>query len=146
MLSASYSGCDRCCRKSPKLLCGKFPAERRNTRRLLVDMPTGQLPKSLVSSSHYDASPHTIVGSPHLRLGKFVFSNAKRLFRQHRPKADISCASSSFEPLPCEQEVVERLSSCCHTLILRAKNIGVGNQYFDINSFVDALYDPRGHH
>src|SRR3974390_3325931 len=83
----------RCCRKSPQLLCGKFPAERRNTRRLLVDMPTGQLPKSLVSSSHCDASPHTIVGSPHLRLGKFVFSNAKRLFRQHRPGADIASYS-----------------------------------------------------
>jgi hypothetical protein len=48
------------------------------------------LPKSLVSSSHYDASPHTIVGSPHLRLGKFVFSNAKRLFRQHRPQPDMA--------------------------------------------------------
>src|SRR3974390_1841320 len=89
-LQPARSGWGRCCRKSPKLLCGKFPAERRNTRRLLVDMPTGQLPKSLVSSSHYDASPHTIVGSPHLRLGKFVFSNAKRLFRQHRPEGDIA--------------------------------------------------------
>jgi hypothetical protein len=27
-------------------------------------MPSGQLPKSLASSSLYDASPHTIVGSP----------------------------------------------------------------------------------
>ena len=52
----------------------------------------------------------------------------------------------SFEPLPSEQEIVERLGSWCHTLILRAKYIGVGSQYFDINSFVDALYDPRGHH
>jgi hypothetical protein len=49
-------------------------------------MPTGQLPKSLVSSSHYDAFPHTIVGSPHLRLGKFVFSNAKRLFDSIDPE------------------------------------------------------------
>ena len=94
ILKMSASG--RCCRKSPRLLCGKFPAERRNTRRLLVDMPTGQLPKSLVSSSHYDASPHTIVGSPHLRLGKFVFSNAKRLFRQHRPLASFRCLAEFF--------------------------------------------------
>jgi hypothetical protein len=48
------------------------------------------LPKSLVSSSHYDASPHTIVGSPHLRLGKFAFSDAKRLFRQHRPISEVA--------------------------------------------------------
>jgi hypothetical protein len=53
-------------------------------------MPSGQLPKSLTSSSLYDASPHTIVGSPHLRLGEFVFSDAKGLFRQHRPISDIA--------------------------------------------------------
>jgi hypothetical protein len=52
-----------------------------NTRRLLVDMPLGQLPKSLASSSLYDASPNSTVGSQHLRLGKFAFNDAKRLFR-----------------------------------------------------------------
>jgi hypothetical protein len=78
----------RCCRKNPKLLYGKFLAERQNTLRLLVDMPSGQLPKSLASSSLYDASPHTIVGSPHLQLGKFAFSDAKRLFRQHRSDSE----------------------------------------------------------
>ena len=32
----------------------------------------------------------------------------------------------SFEPLPSEQEIVERLGFRCHTLGLRAKNLGVG--------------------
>src|SRR5262245_7481097 len=52
----------------------------------------------------------------------------------------------SSENLPCEQEVVERLGSWCHTLKLRAKNIGVGGQHFDIVCFVDALDDSRRHH
>jgi hypothetical protein len=45
----------------------------------------------MASSSHYDASPNTIVGSPHLRLGKFAFRDAKRLFRQHRPTRKSEC-------------------------------------------------------
>jgi hypothetical protein len=53
-------------------------------------MPPGQLPKSLASSSLFDASPHTLIRSPRLRLGKFVISNAKRLFRQYRPKTEVS--------------------------------------------------------
>jgi hypothetical protein len=61
------------------------------------------------------------------------------------PKADISWASS-FEPLRREQEVVEGLGSRCHTRNLRAKNIGVGGQHFDIHCFVDALDDSRSHH
>src|SRR6476661_10396099 len=61
------------------------------------------------------------------------------------PKADISWASS-FEPLRREQEVVEGLGSRCHALGLRAKNIGVGGQHFDIHCFVDALDDSRSHH
>jgi hypothetical protein len=52
------------------------------------NMPSGQLPKSMASSSLYDASPHTIVGSPHIQLGKFAFSDAKRLFRQHRSDSE----------------------------------------------------------
>jgi hypothetical protein len=67
-----------------------FPTERRITRRLFVDMPPGQLPKSPASSSLYDASPHTFIRSPHLWLGEFVISNAKRLFRQHRPGTAIN--------------------------------------------------------
>jgi hypothetical protein len=64
---------------------------------------------------------------------------------RYRPIADISWASS-FEPLRREQEVVESLGSRRHTLGLRAKNIGVGGQHFDIHCFVDALDDSRSHH
>jgi len=71
-MRSSASG--RCCRKSPKLLHGQFSAERRNTRRLLVDMPSGQLPKSPASSSLYDARPQTIVRAAHVRVGKVAFS------------------------------------------------------------------------
>ena len=61
------------------------------------------------------------------------------------PKADISWAPSSFEPLPSEQEIVERLGSWRHTFGLRTKNIGVGGQHFDIDCFVDALDNSWRH-
>jgi hypothetical protein len=48
-----------------------------------------------------------------------------------------------FVPLPHEQEVFEGLGSRCHTLGLRAKNIGVGGQHFGIDYFVDTLDDSR---
>ena len=34
--------------------------------------------------------PHTFVRSPRLRLGEFVISNAKGLFRQHRSKRELA--------------------------------------------------------
>ncbi len=42
------------------------------------------LPKSRVSSSLDDVVPHIIVRSPRLKLGRFVFGDAKRLL-QHYP-------------------------------------------------------------
>src|SRR5262249_16706559 len=74
--------------KVPSCFTANFLLKDETRDGLLVDMPSGQLPKSLASSSLYDASPHTIVGSPHLQLGKFAFSDAKRLFRQHRSDSE----------------------------------------------------------
>ena len=39
--------------------------------------------------------PDTFIRLPRLRLGEFVLSHAKRLFRQHRPGADFGCATGS---------------------------------------------------
>ena len=76
-MSAEVPLIDRCCRKSPKLRCDQFPAERRITQRLFVDMPPRQLPKSPASSSLYDASPHIYkIAAP--TLGEFLLSNAKK--------------------------------------------------------------------
>ena len=100
LLPTSPTESDRCCRKSPKLICGQFPAERRNTRRLPVDMPSGELPKSPASSSLDDASPHTIAGWPHLRLRKFAFSDAKRLFRQHRSNSEVGPLERHVRSIP----------------------------------------------
>jgi hypothetical protein len=49
-------------------------------------MPSGQLPKSPASSSLYDASLHTFVESPPLRLGKFLFGDEKDFFDNIDPK------------------------------------------------------------
>jgi hypothetical protein len=70
-------------------------------------MPSGELSMSPASSSLYDASPHTIVGSPHLRLGKFAFRDAKRLFRQHRPSPD-SCTAPTMA-----DNLVRPREQCC---------------------------------
>jgi hypothetical protein len=67
--------------------------------------------------------PHTIVGSPHLRLGKFVFSDAKRLFRQHRSKAAINDERSDFRFDPAS-----RPGACECVLRLRA-NRAATNSY-----------------
>ena len=60
--------------KVPNCFATNFPPKDEITRRSFVDMPPGQLPKSRASSSLYDASPHTFIGSPRLRLGDFFDS------------------------------------------------------------------------
>jgi hypothetical protein len=48
-----------------------------------------------VSSSLDNVVPQIIVPSPRVRPGKFVLSDAKRLFQQYLPKADIGRDNSS---------------------------------------------------
>ena len=52
------------------------------------------------------------------------------------PKVDNQLSTKFIRALPCEQEIVERLGSRRHTFELRAKNIGVGGQHFDIDCLV----------
>jgi hypothetical protein len=55
----------RCCRKAPNCSAVNF-LMKDEARDDCSSISSGQLPKSLASSSLYDAFPHTIVGSPHL--------------------------------------------------------------------------------
>jgi hypothetical protein len=58
-------------------------------------MPSGQLPTSPAGPSLYDASPHTIVGSPHLRSENLRSAMQKDFldsfghFRTHAPQQGI---------------------------------------------------------
>ena len=61
------------------------------------------------------------------------------------PKVDNQLSTKFIRALPCEQEIVERLGSRRHTFELRAKNIGVGGQHFDIDCSVDLITSRRHH-
>src|SRR5271169_170680 len=73
------------------MLNADFPAETANKRPSLVDILSGPAPRSPVRAARFDASPHIILTWAYLRLLKFLLSEAKRLFQQYRPKADIAC-------------------------------------------------------
>src|SRR5271169_5680216 len=76
------------------MLNADFPAETANKRPSLVDILSGPAPRSPVRAARFDASPHIILTWAYLRLLKFLLSEAKRLFQQYRPKADIDQATS----------------------------------------------------
>src|SRR5271169_2499945 len=76
------------------MLNADFPAETANKRPSLVDILSGPAPRSPVRAARFDASPHIILTWAYLRLLKFLLSEAKRLFQQYRPKADMRPARS----------------------------------------------------
>src|SRR5271169_3354418 len=93
------------------MLNADFPAETANKRPSLVDILSGPAPRSPVRAARFDASPHIILTWAYLRLLKFLLSEAKRLFQQYRPKADIGqkfCCDAKHGPLPtmCQGPVV----------------------------------------
>src|SRR5271169_2996789 len=71
------------------MLNADFPAETANKRPSLLDILSGPAPRSPVRAARFDASPHIILTWAYLRLLKFLLSEAKRLFQQYRPKADL---------------------------------------------------------
>src|SRR5271169_5794981 len=71
------------------MLNADFPAETANKRPSLLDILSGPAPRSPVRAARFDASPHIILTWAYLRLLKFLLSEAKRLFQQYRPKADM---------------------------------------------------------
>ena len=62
-----------------------FFANRPKKQQSLVGVPSGSLPRSPVSFSFSNVSLQIIIRSPHPRLGKFVFSDPKRVL-QHCPR------------------------------------------------------------
>ena len=61
-----------------------FFANRPKKQQSLVGVPSGSLPRSPVSFSFSNVSLQIIIRSPHPRLGKFVFSDPKRVLQHYR--------------------------------------------------------------
>src|SRR5258706_16415668 len=70
-----------------------FFANRPKKQQSLVGVPSGSLPRSPVSFSFSNVSLQIIIRSPHPRLGKFVFSDPKRVFQHYRHETDMPPAS-----------------------------------------------------
>src|SRR5271169_1942069 len=94
------------------MLNADFPAETANKRPSLVDILSGPAPRSPVRAARFDASPHIILTWAYLRLLKFLLSEAKRLFQQYRPKADIG----------------DQFLLCCTTLLSSNDMLGFGSR------------------
>src|SRR5713101_2339795 len=63
--------------QTPKMPWDQFPENRPNKPQSPNDVASRPLPKSPVSSSLDNVVPQMIIRSPRVRLGKFVFSDAK---------------------------------------------------------------------
>src|SRR5215208_6846620 len=80
----------RLCCKRPKTSGEHFLARRQSKSRPPIDMASGCLPKSPVSSSPWDEVPHMFTRKPRLRPAKFSNPGAKRLL-QHNPFQSRHC-------------------------------------------------------
>jgi hypothetical protein len=104
-----------CC-KTPIMPFDQFPANRPNEPQSPIDVALRPLPKSPVSSSLDNVVPQSIVRSPRVRPGKFVFSHAKRLLQQNPPtnrhrRARASGPKSATTGLmhPCADKKIQLL-------------------------------------
>src|SRR5215208_3772994 len=103
--AAHYSHCEsvwmsvygRLCCKRPKTSVEHFLARRQSKSRPPIDMASGSLPKSPVSSSPWDEVPHMFTRKPRLRPAKFSNPGAKRLLQHNRSGAEeLDLISSAF--------------------------------------------------
>jgi hypothetical protein len=62
-----------------------FFANRPKKQQSLAGVPSGSQPRSPVSCSFSNVSLQIIIRSPHPRLGKFVFSDPKRVLQHYLP-------------------------------------------------------------
>src|SRR5271156_1724249 len=86
--------CSRLCCKTRKLQRQEFFAKTRSGRRSPIRIPSVAVPKSPVSLTREDQSPHVFTRKTRLQPAEFLITCAKRLL-QHNPlnnghKADIA--------------------------------------------------------
>src|ERR1700745_2404049 len=78
----------RYCCKSRKLQRHEFFAKTRGGRRLLIRIPSIALPKSPVSLTRGDMSPHIFTPKTRLEPAEFLITCAKRLLQQYPSESD----------------------------------------------------------
>jgi hypothetical protein len=70
---------------------------REKTRQAVtINLASGFLPKSPVSSSLRDEVPHIFIPKLHLEPREFLISSAKRLLQQYQHKADMAKERESY--------------------------------------------------
>src|SRR3979490_1265784 len=87
-----------CAAKVPKCCAINFPQMDETSTQSPIDVALRPLPRSPVSSSLDNVVPQSIIRSPRVRPGEFVFSHAKRLLQQNQGNSGhlISSASCPF--------------------------------------------------
>jgi len=75
----------RFCCKSPKMQAITFPTKRRHKSQTPIDIASRPSPKSPVSSSRDDVTPHMFISTSRLQPGNFMINDEKRLLQQYRP-------------------------------------------------------------
>src|SRR6478672_2880719 len=75
-----------------------FFANRPKKQQSLVGVPSGSLPRTPVSFSFSNVSLQIVIRSPHPRLGKFVFSDPKRVLQHYPPNnGHVTTASACLK-------------------------------------------------
>jgi hypothetical protein len=88
--------CPRYCCKTRKLQRHEFFAKRRGGRRLLIRIPSIALPKSPVSLTRGDMSPHIFTPKTRLQPAEFLITCAKRLLQQYPLNIDRTAKTTTL--------------------------------------------------
>src|ERR1700733_5914628 len=81
-------GITPCC-KTRKLQRQEFFAKTRSGRRSPIRIPSVAVPKSPVSLTREDQSPHVLTRKTRLQPAEFLITCAKRLLQHNPPRSDI---------------------------------------------------------
>jgi hypothetical protein len=67
-----------------------FPTKRQDKSQTPIDIASRPSPKSPVSSSRDDVTPHMFISTSRLQPENFMINDEKRLLQQYRPEGDIA--------------------------------------------------------
>src|SRR4029450_9028909 len=110
-----------------------FFANRPKKQQSLVGVPSGSLPRPPVGFSFSNVSLQIIIRSPPPRLGKFFFSDPKRVLQHYQGKSGRSSdiAFRSRLPQSCHQNARREGCACSITSICLERKKGAEPQEDD---------------
>src|SRR5580658_10008067 len=98
LLADFFNKIGRLCCKTRKLQRQEFFAKTRSGRRSPIRIPSVAVPKSPVSLTREDQSPHVFTRKTRPQPAEFLITRAKRLLQHNRPISDILWSRHS--PVP----------------------------------------------